>query len=132
MVFWSPTKWPPHACPLPYRAFGTVRVLSHHCADLCSHRGVLVHVHDVIVNGEDRRLVHVSNDDPESGGVFEGAQVGEAGIQVSVLSLYVKRVDFPLLIVQRLRRKPTTNPVFKAVLCFRSCFRWYLREQPMW
>jgi hypothetical protein len=42
--------------------------------------------------------------------------VGEAGIQVSVHSLYVKRVDFPLLIVQRLLRKPTINPLFKAML----------------
>lgn len=66
---------------------GVVGVLSRHNADVCAGRRVLVDVHDVIIHGKDRSFVHVPDDDLQSGGVFERAEVRETRVQVCIRSL---------------------------------------------
>lgn len=55
-----------------------------------------------MVNGKDRRFVHVPDGDFEGGGVFEGAEVGEARVHVRIRALDVERVALLPLVVQRL------------------------------
>jgi len=86
----------------PHGAVAAVGVAGGHGAHLGAGGRVLVHVQDVVLHGEDGRLVHVAHGDLERGGVLEGAQVGEARVRVRVGALDVQRVRLLPLVVQRL------------------------------
>lgn len=88
---------------VPHGTPGAVWVLCSDRAHLRPSRSVLIHIQDVIVQGEQWRLVHVSDDDLEVSGVFEWAQVKKTGVQVTVDPLDVQGVGFLLLIVQLLK-----------------------------
>ena len=86
----------------PHGAVAAVGVAGGDRAHLGAGRRVLVHVHDVVLHGEDGWLVHVAHGELERGRVLEGAQVGEARVGVRVGALDVQRVRLLTLVVQRL------------------------------
>lgn len=81
----------------PHWAVSAVGVPRCHRPHLCPNLCVFVHVHYVVIHGEDGGLVHITHDDLQGGVVLEGAQVGESGVQVRVGSLDVKGVGLLLL-----------------------------------
>ena len=86
----------------PHGAVTAVGVAGGDHAHLGAGGGVLVHVHDVVLHGEDGRLVHVAHGDLQGRRVLEGAQVGEARVGVCVGPLDVQRVRLLALVVERL------------------------------
>lgn len=88
--------------PLPDSAVGAIRVHSSYSADLGASRGVFIHVHNVILQGKDGRLIHITHNDSQQCGIFKWPQMGEMVVCVSVGAFNVECVNFSLLIVQRL------------------------------
>lgn len=88
----------------PDGAAGAVRVHGSHSTNPGTHRWIFIHIHEVVIRGEDRRLVHVADDDSHRGGMFEWSQVRETSVHLYVEGVDVERVDFPPLVVEALQR----------------------------
>lgn len=91
--------------PLPDSAVGAIRVHGSYSANLDAGRGVFIHVHNVTLQGKDRRLIHITHNDSQRCGIFKWPQMGEMEVCVSVGAFNVECVNFSLLIVQRLGGK---------------------------
>lgn len=87
---------------LPDRTVPAVGVPSCHCAHLCASGGILVDVHDVMIDGEHRAFIHIPHCDFKRGGVFERTQIGKTRVCVRVHALDVEGVGLLSLIVKRL------------------------------
>ena len=96
-----------HIGVLPDRTVPAVRIASRYGTHLRAARRVLIHIHDIMIYGKDRGLVHIPNCDFESGSVFERAEIGETRIHMCIHPLDVEGVGFLSLVVQRLLGKGT-------------------------
>lgn len=88
----------------PDGAAGAVRVHSSNSTNPSTDWRIFVHIHEVVIRGEDWRLVHITDDDSHSSGILEWSQVRETSVHVHVGGFDVECVDFPLLIVEALQR----------------------------
>lgn len=87
---------------LPDRTVPAVGISSRHGTHLCASGCILIDVHDVMIDGEDRAFIHVPHCDFKCGGVFERAKIRKTGVCMRVHPLDVERVGLLSLIVQRL------------------------------
>lgn len=100
--------------PLPDSAVGAIRVHGSHSSNLGAGRWVFIHVHNVVVQGEDRRLIHITHNDPQWCGILKWPQVGKVGVWVSVGSFNIECVNLSFLIVQRLGRKQKSQLFYQG------------------
>lgn len=106
-----------HSFPLPDSAVGAIRVHSSYSANLGASRRVLIHIHNVVVHGEDRRFIHIAHNDSQRCGILEWAQVWEVGVWVSVGAFNVECVNFSLFVVQRLERRQKAKVMTLIMIC---------------
>lgn len=88
---------------LPDSAVGAIRVQGSYSSNKGTSRWIFIYIHNVVIHGKYRRLVHISNNYSQWCGILKWPQVKEAVIQVSVGAFNTQCVNLPLLIVERLR-----------------------------
>lgn len=96
--------WTPFKKEIPYRTGGDIGVTSSHLPNHRVEGSVFMNFQEVSRRREDRRLVSVLHNDFDCCRVFKGPPAAETWVNMDIGCLYLQRIGFFGLKVQRLLR----------------------------